>query len=157
MKYFVFISFLIFSLSILADTQADLLNCDELLPGLSDLPIVGPKVTSDEDTREQFTKYLKKWGCEIKKGARKLNEDVKNGVKKLSDKAKDLGSKFESKFQQFKERLSDDTSFEQLDEKSKKFILENVEMINPDVFKADQECGHGHILDSLGNCRKLRK
>ncbi|XP_013117070.1 uncharacterized protein LOC106094402 [Stomoxys calcitrans] len=149
-------------------TNADLLDCDEKkLPTLADIPGIGPKVSSSEDTGDKVKDTLKDWGCKLKKGASNLGdsvkekskqwgEDVAEGFKKLKEKSKDLHSQIETKFHDIKERLSGD-SHELVNNKDKKFFMENVEMINPDILKADQECGHGHILDALGNCKKLRK
>ncbi|KAM7348604.1 uncharacterized protein ACRADG_007881 [Cochliomyia hominivorax] len=166
MKHLITFSVLIFALVIIP-SKADLFECeDKVLPSLSDIPGVGPKIVGPEESSEKFTDVLKKWGCEVKRGAKKfsehvkenaekLNENVKEGVKKLTTKAKEVGSDIKIKFNDFKERLHKDS--DEVAVADKKFFMENVEIINPDILKADQECGHGHILDSLGNCRKLRK
>uniref|UniRef100_A0A1L8EI99 Putative secreted protein n=1 Tax=Haematobia irritans TaxID=7368 RepID=A0A1L8EI99_HAEIR len=149
--------------------NADLLDCDEQkLPKLSDIPGLGPKVASSEDTGDKVKDTLKDWGCKVKKTASNIGDSVKEkskqwgddvaeGFKKLKEKSKDLGSTIETKFHDFKERLSGDSHEHTTSNKDKKFFAENVEMINPDILKADQECGHGHILDALGICKKLRK
>lgn len=153
--------------ALIVSTKCDLLDCDEkLLPSLSEISGVGPKIASAEESNEKFSDVLKKWGCEVKRGAKKfgekvkenaekLNENVKEGVKKFTIKAKEVGSDLKTKFHDLKERLHKDSDEVIVDDK--KFFMENVEIINPDILKADQECGHGHILDSLGNCKKLRK
>lgn len=157
----------ILTLSVVA-TKADLLDCDDkILPSLSEIPGIGPKISSEEDAGDKVKDVLKGWGCKFKKGAtefghtvkektKEWNEDVREGFKKLKEKAKDMHTKIETKFHDFKDHLSKDSA-ESMEIKDKKFFFENVEIINPDLLKADQECGHGHILDSLGNCRKLRK
>lgn len=167
MKHIIIISVLILALSIVS-SKADLLDCDEkILPSLAEIPGIGPKVSSSEETSDKVSDLFKKWGCQFKKSAakfgenvkenaKKLNENVKEGVKKLRERAKDLGSDIETKYHDIKDRIGKDSD-EIVTSDKKKFFLENVEIINPDILKADQECGHGHILDSLGNCRKLRK
>ncbi|XP_065363857.1 uncharacterized protein LOC135957110 [Calliphora vicina] len=166
MKNFIALSILILSLLIIP-SKADLFECDEkVLPSLSEIPGIGPKIASAEDSGEKIGDFFRKLGCEVKKGAKKfgenfkqnaekLNENVKEGVKKFATKAKEVGSDIKVKFHDLKDRLHKDS--DEVVVTDKKFFLENVELINPDILKADQECGHGHILDSLGNCRKLRK
>ena len=170
MKHLIVLSVLILSLlTVVPSTQADLFECDEksLPSSLSDITGIGAKVASTEESNEKFTDVLKKWGCQVKKSAKKfgenikvnaekLNENVKEGYKKFATKAREVGSDLKVKFNDFKDRLHKDSD-EVIVSENKKFFLENVEIINPDILKADQECGHGHILDSLGNCRKLRK
>ncbi|KAI8126808.1 hypothetical protein FF38_05469 [Lucilia cuprina] len=166
MKHLIALSILILSLLIIP-SKADLLECDEkILPSLSEIPGIGPKIASAEDTGDKIGDFFKKIGCEVKRGAKKfgesfkqnaekINENVKEGVKKFTTKAKEVGSDLKVKFHDFKDRLHKDS--DEMVVSDKKFFLENVELINPDILKADQECGHGHILDSLGNCSKLRK
>ncbi|XP_017481720.1 PREDICTED: uncharacterized protein LOC108370820 [Rhagoletis zephyria] len=143
--------------------RADLLDCNEkILPSLSDVPVIGPKVASSEDSAEhQVRDFFKNVGCQIKKGAAKVSEqakklgtELKEGAKKFGDKAKDLGSDLKDKFGDFKDKFSSDSVEE---ERTSHGLLRNVEIINPDLLKAEQQCGHGHILDALGNCSKLRK
>lgn len=168
MKYqTVLITAIILALSVVF-TNADLFECDDkILPALAEIPGIGPKIASSEDTVDKVKDVFKDWGCKFKKTAgnigdtvkektKEWSEDVRDGFKKLADKSKDLHKNIETKFHDFKDHLSKDSA-EYVQSKDKKFFLENVEMINPDLLKADQECGHGHILDSLGNCRKLRK
>lgn len=167
MKHIITLTVLLLAFLVIPSSKADLFECDEkVLPSLSDIPGIGPKIASPEESSEKFTDVLKKWGCEVKRGAKKfgehvkenaekLNENVKEGVKKFTTKAKEVGSDIKTKFHDFKERLHKDS--DEMVVADKKFFMENVEIINPDILKADQECGHGHILDSLGNCRKLRK
>ncbi|XP_011185348.1 uncharacterized protein LOC105213930 [Zeugodacus cucurbitae] len=141
--------------------RGDLLDCNEkIVPSLSDLPIIGPKVTSPEESGEhQVRDFFKNVGCQIKKGAEKVSEqakkigtELKEGAKKFGEKAKDLGSDIKDKLGDIKDKFSKDSSEELTAHK-----LLNVELINPDILKAEQQCGHGHILDALGNCSKLRK
>ncbi|XP_018785695.1 PREDICTED: uncharacterized protein LOC108966944 [Bactrocera latifrons] len=141
--------------------QGDLLDCNEkIIPSLSDLPIIGPKVSSAEESSEhQVRDFFKNVGCQIKKGAEKVSEqakkigtELKEGAKKFGEKAKDLGSDIKDKLGDIKDKFSKDSSEELTAHK-----LLNVELINPDILKAEQQCGHGHILDALGNCSKLRK
>ncbi|XP_004521638.1 uncharacterized protein LOC101462976 [Ceratitis capitata] len=144
-----------------SSVRGDLLDCtDKILPSLSDVPIIGPKVANPEDSAEhQVRDFFKNVGCQIKKGAEKVSEqakklgtELKEGAKKFGEKAKDLGTDIKDKFGDFKEKFSSDSSEERAVHK-----LLNVELINPDILKAEQQCGHGHILDALGNCSKLRK
>ncbi|XP_073831916.1 uncharacterized protein [Musca autumnalis] len=168
MKHCSFITItLLLALSVLC-TKADLLDCDDkILPSLSEIPGIGPKIASSEDTGDKVKGVFKEWGCKFKKTASSLGEnvkekskqfgeDVRDGFKKLTEKSKELHSKIETKFHDFKDHLSKDSA-EYVPHKDKKFFMENVEMINPDKLKADAECGHGFILDTLGNCKQVRK
>ncbi|XP_005183442.1 uncharacterized protein LOC131801476 [Musca domestica] len=159
---------LLLVLSAALNVRADLFECDDkILPSLSEIPGIGPKIASSEDTGDKVKGVFKEWGCKFKKTAsdfgdnvkektKQLGEDVRDGFKKLTEKSKELHTKFESKFHDFKDHLSKDSA-ELVPHKDKKFVLENVEMINPEKLKADQECGHGFILDVLGNCKQVRK
>ena len=54
------------------------------------------------------------------------------------------------------DKMSKDSS-EELTDAGRRLVKDNVEIINPDILKGEQQCGHGHILDALGNCSKLRR
>ena len=162
MKYLLFI--VLFSLLSLS-VYADLLECedDKKIPTLADLGI-GPKIASDENVSKEHEvrDFFKDLGCKLKKGASKVKEQAKKlgveiteGAKAFGEKAKDFGSDVKTKFYDFKERLAHDSAEEMTAPPRR--ILANVEIINPDILKAEQQCGHGHILDALGNCSKLRK
>lgn len=161
MKHFVALSILILSLLIIPSKCYNS-DCDKVdLTWPSEVP--GPGLDeSDEDLSSLFNKYIcsmkkkyENFGEKVKENAEKLKENVGEGVKKFAKRAKEVGSDFKIKFNDFKERLYKDS--DETVGSDKKFFLENIEIINPDILKVDQECGHGHILDSLGNCRKLRK
>ncbi|KAL9878358.1 uncharacterized protein LOC119638440 [Glossina fuscipes] len=162
MKNIFIITILMFIVTFVG-SNADLLDCEErILPAtLSD---IGPKISRESE--EHLAGFFKKWGCHIKRGASKLGEDVKEGAKKLregvregakklKEKTENLGSKIATKFHDIKDHLSKDSD-ESFEIKHKLFA-DNVEIVNPDILKGDQLCGHGHILDALGNCSKLRK
>ncbi|XP_017135229.1 uncharacterized protein LOC108151237 [Drosophila miranda] len=143
-------------------TRAGLFDCEDKVPGLSDLnekisEISGGSGSSEHEVRD----FFKNFGCHIKEGAKKLGAkakdlgtELKEGAQKLGEKAKVLGSDIKERFDGFREKLSKDS----VEEMSKdRGFLANVEVINPDILKGEQQCGHGHILDALGNCSKLRK
>ncbi|XP_053950224.1 uncharacterized protein LOC128858192 [Anastrepha ludens] len=162
MKNIIFIFAAALLLFCATSARGDLLDCNEkILPSLSDVPIIGPKVASTEDSAEhQVRDFFKNVGCQIKKGAEKVSEhakklgtELKQSAKKFGEKAKDLGSDIKDKFGDFKDKFSSDSA----EERATHDLLRNVEIINPDLLKAEQQCGHGHILDALGNCSKLRK
>ncbi|EDW82002.1 uncharacterized protein Dwil_GK18849 [Drosophila willistoni] len=143
-------------------SHGDLLDCEEKLPGLSDLTDKISEATGSSSSTEHGVRdFFKNFGCQIKKGAKKLGEkakdlgeELKEGAQKWGEKAKDLGSDLKERFADFREKLSKDS----VEEMSKdRGFLANVEIINPDILKGEQQCGHGHILDALGNCSKLRK
>ncbi|XP_037937627.1 uncharacterized protein LOC119671163 [Teleopsis dalmanni] len=146
------------------NVRADFLDCDEkIIPSLSDIADIGPKITSSETTipnEHEVRDFFKNIGCQIKKGATKVKEqakkwgrEIKEGAKKLTEKAKDFGADIKTKLSDYTEKVSEQSNVENL----KYDVFEHVEIINPDVEKAEQECGHGHILDALGKCSKLRK
>uniref|UniRef100_A0A1I8PP84 Uncharacterized protein n=1 Tax=Stomoxys calcitrans TaxID=35570 RepID=A0A1I8PP84_STOCA len=151
-------------------TKADLLECDDsVLPSISDMPIIGPKITSEEDNRSSKVKdVIKEWSCKFKKTTANIGDNVREktkqwaegireSFKKLKEKSKDLHKKFETKYQDFKDRLNKDSG-EFVEIKEKKLFFKPDDLIKVDTLKiyASVECGHGHILDALGNCKKLK-
>lgn len=142
--------------------QAGLFDCEDKIPGLSDVgdkisEISGTSSSSEHEVRD----FFKNVGCHIKEGAKKLGEkakdlgaELKEGAQKLGEKAKVLGSDLKDRFDDFRDKMSKDSAEEMSKDRG---FLANVEIINPDILKGEQQCGHGHILDALGNCSKLRK
>ncbi|KAH8287492.1 hypothetical protein KR054_008807 [Drosophila jambulina] len=129
---------------VLLRVQAGLFDCEDKIPGLSD---VGDKISeitgSSSSSEHEVRDFFKNVGCHIKEGAQKLGE-----------KAKVLGSDLKDRFDDFRDKLAKDSAEEMSKDRG---FLANVEIINPDILKGEQQCGHGHILDALGNCSKLRK
>ncbi|EDW07869.1 uncharacterized protein LOC6584912 [Drosophila mojavensis] len=147
----------------LSHSQADLLDCEEKVPAV--LSEIGDKFSemtgSSSSSEHEVRDFFKSVGCQIKKGAKKLGErakdlgsDIKEGAKKLGERAKDLGSDISDRIADFRDKLSKDSAEDMSKDRG---FLANVEIINPDLLKGEQQCGHGHILDALGNCSKLRK
>ncbi|EDW00531.1 uncharacterized protein LOC6564561 [Drosophila grimshawi] len=144
-------------------SHADLLDCDEKLPSM--ITEMGDKISeatgSSSSSEHEVRDFFKSVGCQIKNGAKKLGEkakdlgsDIKEGAKKLGERAKDLGSDIRERFDDFRDKLAKDSAEEMSKDRG---FLANVEIINPDLLKGEQQCGHGHILDALGNCSRLRK
>lgn len=144
-------------------SQADLLDCEEKLPAV--ISEIGDKMSeitgSSSSSEHEVRDFFKSVGCQIKNGAKKLSEkakdigsEIKEGAKKLGERAKDLGSDIKDRFDDFRDKLANDSAEEMSKDRG---FLANVEIINPDILKGEQQCGHGHILDALGNCSKLRK
>ncbi|XP_034489991.1 uncharacterized protein LOC117793721 [Drosophila innubila] len=144
-------------------SQADLLDCEERLPAV--ISEIGDKMSeitgSSSSSEHEVRNFFKSVGCQIKNGAKNLSEKAKNigteikeGAKKLGVRAKDLGSNIKDRFDDFRDKLAKDSAEEMSKDGG---FLANVEIINPDILKGEQQCGHGHILDALGNCSRLRK
>ncbi|XP_017055206.1 uncharacterized protein LOC108097446 [Drosophila ficusphila] len=143
-------------------SQAGLFDCEDKIPGLGDVAdkiseISGSSSSSEHEVRD----FFKNVGCHIKEGAKKLGEkakdfgtEIKEGAQKLGEKAKVLGSDLKDRFDDFRVKLAKDSTEEMSKDRG---FLANVEIINADILKGEQQCGHGHILDALGNCSKLRK
>ncbi|XP_062139790.1 uncharacterized protein LOC133848307 [Drosophila sulfurigaster albostrigata] len=144
-------------------SRADLLDCEETVPSvISDIgdkmsEITGSSSSSEHEVRD----FFKSVGCQIKNGAKKLKEkakdlgtEIKEGAKKLGERAKDLGSDIKDRFDDFRDKLAKESAEEMSKDRG---FLANVEIINPDILKGEHQCGHGHILDALGNCSRLRK
>ncbi|EDW65764.1 uncharacterized protein [Drosophila virilis] len=147
----------------LSYSHADLLDCEEKVPAV--LTEMGEKISeitgSSSSSEHEVSDFFKNVGCQLKNGAKKLGEkakdlgtEIKEGAKKLGERAKDLGSDIKERFGDFREKLAKDSAEEMSKDRG---FLANVEIINPDILKGEQQCGHGHILDALGNCSKLRK
>ncbi|XP_017094591.1 uncharacterized protein [Drosophila bipectinata] len=146
----------------LVESHAGLFDCEDKIPGLGDVSdkiseITGSSSSSEHEVRD----FFKNVGCHIKEGAKKLGEkakdlgaELKEGAQKLGAKAKVLGSDLKDRFDDFRDKLAKDSAEEMSKDRG---FLANVEIINPDILKGEQQCGHGHILDALGNCSKLRK
>ncbi|XP_030379617.1 uncharacterized protein LOC115627873 [Scaptodrosophila lebanonensis] len=154
----------------LSQSRADLFGCDEKLPeALAEIGSdIGGKLSevtgvdaSSASAESEVRDFFKNVGCHIKKGvskagehAKKLGAELKEGAKKLGEKAKDLGSDIKERFEGFRDKLSKESVEEMSQDRS---FLANVEIMQPEVLKGETQCGHGHILDALGNCSKLRK
>lgn len=144
---------LIVALSV-GKSRADLLDCDEKI--FPNLAIIEKVDYEDKPSNTNAVANLfKKWGCEIKKGATKLEEEVKQRAEKLKEKVQDLSSKLESIFHTFKDQLTKDSA-ESLEENDK---FDPSFVIDADVLKSDAlhagfniKCGHGQLLDILGHC-----
>lgn len=148
-------------------TTANLFECDDKpLASLSELPVIGPKMASTEDSGNKVKDVIKEWSCKLKKTSVGIGENVREktkqwaegireSFKKLKEKSKDLHKKLETKYHDFKENLNKDSG-EFVENREKKMLFKADEFANPDIMKIDQECGHGHILDALGNCKKLK-
>ncbi|XP_067641936.1 uncharacterized protein [Eurosta solidaginis] len=142
-----------------ANTAHGDFDCDE--KSLSELPIIGPKMANNEDIdKHKVREFFKNVGCQLKiatdkltEQAKRLSNDLKKGAEMFGEKAKDLGSDINDKIGDLKERFSSDSSVE----RTAQHLTSDVEIINPDLLKIDQECGHGYILNALGICSKLRK
>ncbi|ALC48327.1 CG9686 [Drosophila busckii] len=133
-------------------SRADLLDCEEKLPAV--MSEIGDKFSemtgSSSKSEHEVRDFFKNVGCQIK-----------NGAKALGEKAKDLGAdisagakKLKERFDDFRDRMAKDSAEEMSKDRG---FLANVEIINPDLLKGEQQCGHGHLLDALGKCSKLRK
>ncbi|XP_017114320.1 uncharacterized protein LOC108137248 [Drosophila elegans] len=154
--------FFVLLAGIFLPSQAGLFDCEDKIPGLSDVSdkiseISGSSTSSEHEVRD----FFKNVGCHIKEGAKKLGErakdlgtEIKEGAQKLGEKAKVLGSDLKERFDDLRDKLAKDSAEEMSKDRG---FLANVEIINPDILKGEQQCGHGHILDALGNCSKLRK
>ncbi|XP_075156976.1 uncharacterized protein LOC142230221 [Haematobia irritans] len=158
-------------LSAFTTIHGDLIECDDkkLMPSLPDVPIFGAKVaSSEEDKNTKVKDVLKEWSCTLKKKTSDLGdnvrektkqwaESIRESFKKLKEKSKDIHKKLETKYQDFKERISKDSD-ESVEIKEKKLFLKNIpdDFTKTVVVHIDPECGHGHILDALGNCKKLK-
>lgn len=142
--------------------QADLLDCDTKMPeSITDLTDKLSELGHSDSAEHEVRDFFKSVGCQIKESAKKLSEkaktlgtNIKESAKQLSDRAKEVGTDLKERFEDFRVKLAKDS----VEEMSKdRGFLANVEIINPDILKSEQQCGHGHILDALGNCSKLRK
>ncbi|XP_023166614.1 uncharacterized protein LOC111596572 [Drosophila hydei] len=147
----------------IAHSRADLLDCEDKVPAV--LSEIGDKFSemtgSSSSSEHEVRDFFKNVGCQIKKGAKKLGEkakdlgsEIKEGAKKLGERAKDLGTDISDRIADFRDKLAKDSAEDLSNDRG---FLANVEIINPDLLKGEQQCGHGHILDALGNCSKLRK
>ncbi|KAH8416484.1 hypothetical protein KR222_005527 [Zaprionus bogoriensis] len=144
--------------------RADLLDCQE--KSTAAVLELGERITEmtgsgSSSTEHEVRDFFKSVGCQIKNGAKKLSEkakdlseNIKESAKKLSERAKEVGSDIKERFVDFRDKLAKDSAEEMSKDRG---FLANVEIINPDILKSEQQCGHGHILDALGNCSKLRK
>ncbi|XP_055912614.1 uncharacterized protein LOC129946457 [Eupeodes corollae] len=152
------VGFLILVVAALGDVGAECVDGELVQPTGG---VTNGTDNGEEKKDSDFSVFFKKVGCSLKKGAGQVKEkakelggEIKQGAKKFTESAKKFGSNVKTKFGEFKDKLSD-SSEEMTVSTQHTLIAQNVELINPDILKAEQKCGNGYILDVLGDCKKL--